>query len=81
MKNKLSDLNDHLFAEMERLSDEDLIGEELDTELKRAHAITNVAAQIVNNANLVLKAQIAKGNYDAQEFHVPAMLESGKNDA
>lgn len=81
MKNKLSDLNNHLFAEMERLSDEDLLGEELDTELKRAHAITNVAAQIVNNANLVLRAQIAKGEYDAKAFRVPPMLESGKDDA
>ena len=36
MKNKLVDLNNHLFAEMERLSDEDLQGDELTAEIDRA---------------------------------------------
>ena len=31
-KNTLVDLNNHLFAEMERLGDEDLKGEELDAD-------------------------------------------------
>ena len=53
MKNKLSDLNNHLFAELERLSDEDLKGEALQEEISRAKAVTNVAAQIVQNGSLV----------------------------
>ena len=32
MKNTLVDLNNHLFAELERLSDEDLTSEELEAE-------------------------------------------------
>lgn len=33
MKNTLGDLNNHLFAELERLSDEDLKGDELVEEM------------------------------------------------
>jgi len=59
IKNKLIDLNNHLFAEMERLSDEDLKGDELQEEICRAKSVSNVAAQIINNASLALRAQIA----------------------
>lgn len=56
MKNKLSDLNDHLFAQMERLSDEDLIGEKLDQEVKRGAAVVAVADQILRHASLQMQA-------------------------
>lgn len=55
-KNKLSDLNDHLFAQLERLSDEGLTGEQLSDEVKRADAIVAIADQITGNADLQLKA-------------------------
>lgn len=55
MRNNLSDLNNHLFAELERLSDEDLTEDELEKEIKRAEAITGVAEQVINNADTVLK--------------------------
>lgn len=56
MKNKLTDLNDHLFAQLERLGDEDLTPEQIDTEAKRAVAITDIADQVIRNADLQLKA-------------------------
>jgi hypothetical protein len=52
MKNKLSDLNDHLFAQLERLSEEGLTPEQLDRESKRGEAIVAVADQIIKNAGL-----------------------------
>jgi hypothetical protein len=55
MKNKLSDLNNHLFAQLERLSDEDLKPEEIEREVKRTEAIVAVSEQIIQNADLVLK--------------------------
>jgi len=56
MKNKLIDLNNHLFAQLEKLSDDDLKAEQLQEELSRAKAVTGVAAQIINNAKLALDA-------------------------
>lgn len=56
MKNKLGDLNNHLFAQLERLSDENLDAEQVEQEVKRTEAIVSVSDQIVGNAELQLKA-------------------------
>jgi hypothetical protein len=56
MKNKLTDLNDHLFAQLERLSDESLSAEEIAKEVQRAQAVVQVADCIVANAGVQLKA-------------------------
>lgn len=57
MKNTLGDLNNHLFAQIERLSDEDLQGDALDKEIQRAEAVTKVSSQIIANGSLLLKAR------------------------
>jgi len=76
MNNKLSDLNNHLFAELERLSDEELTGEELETEINRAKAITSVSAQIIQNGALALKAEEFKAEViSAKGAKVPMFLE------
>ena len=56
MKNRLGDLNNHLFAQMERLSDEDLSAEELEREVRRTKAIVGVSGQIIETASLQFKA-------------------------
>jgi hypothetical protein len=63
MKNKLSDLNNHLFAQLERLSDESLTAEQIDVEVKRADAIVGVSEQIVKNADMHLKAAAIIANH------------------
>ncbi len=75
MQNKLTDLNNHLFAELERLGDEDLQGDELNAEIERAKAITGVASQIIANGTLVLKAKIAADNSLSSDFTIPSLLE------
>jgi len=59
MKNKLIDLNNHLFMQVERLGDEDLEGDDMIKELNRSKAVSNLAAQIINNAKLALDAHKA----------------------
>jgi len=56
MKNKLVDLNNHLFAQLERLSEEDLTAEQIEAEVKRADAIVDLSEQIIKGADLQLKA-------------------------
>ncbi len=55
MKNKLSDLNDHLFEQLERLNDEDLTPEKMAKEVSRTDAIVKVSEQIINNATVALR--------------------------
>jgi hypothetical protein len=75
MKNKLSDLNDHLFAQLERLSDESITPEKLTLEIERSKAITLISNQAISNARLVLDAHQLVS--DGMIKTVPAMLGIG----
>jgi hypothetical protein len=63
MKNKLADLNNHLFAQLERLSDEALTPEQIEQESKRGEAIVAIADQIIRNADLSFKAATLVANH------------------
>lgn len=56
MKNRLTDLNDHLFCQLERLADENMTAEQIECEVSRAEAIVSVADKIVDNARMQLAA-------------------------
>ena len=75
MKNKLTDLNNHLFAQMERLSDEDLSEEQLKNEIDRAKAITAISSQIIQNGALALKAEQFKSERMDVDSKLPLFLE------
>jgi hypothetical protein len=75
LKNTLGDLNNHLFAQLERLGDEDLKGEKLQEEMNRAKSISTVARQIIDNASLVLEAQKMMDDRMDAEAKLPKMLE------
>lgn len=74
MKNKLTDLNNHLFAQLERLGDEDLTGEQLADEISRSKAVTGLASQIIANGTLVLKAAEMMQEYPDGKKAIPKML-------
>ena len=77
MKNKLTDLNNHLFAQLERLSDEDLTPEQIAREVQRAGAIVDVSDQIVRNADLQLKAVTLLAQHERMRPHL-SMIEGSK---
>lgn len=76
MKNTLGDLNNHLFAQLERLSDEDLKGENLKEEINRAKAVNEVAARIISNGELVLDAMKVVDDRMNADLELPKMLEA-----
>lgn len=79
MRNTLTDLNNHLFEQLERLNDEDLSDEQLDRELRRAEGMTKIASQIIENGELAYKTMVHRDEYsydlDRTQRTVPAILE------
>ncbi|OMC67697.1 hypothetical protein BK125_28230 [Paenibacillus odorifer] len=75
MRNTLGDLNNHLFAQLERLSDEELAGEKLADEISRAKAVTSVASQVIANGSLVLDAIKLSDDKMNANTAIPKMLE------
>lgn len=76
MQNKLIDLNNHLFEELERLNNEDLKGDALQEERERAKTMATIAQTIINNAELALKAIKHYDEYGIRE-KIPEMLKIG----
>jgi len=63
MQNKIVDLRNHLFAQLERLGDDEKMLDPiaLDLELKRSAAIKDVAQVIVNSAKVEVDAMKVLG--------------------
>jgi hypothetical protein len=79
VKNRLSDLNNHLFMQLERLANEDLTPEQIGSEVDRADAIVKVADKIVDNARLSLQAcELVAKHGDRFMKHLPMIAESSE---
>lgn len=74
MNNKLTDLNNYLFEQLERLNDDELLEQNFEKEIARSKAITNVSSQIINNAKLSLDAKKYVDEFGNNEV-VPTMLQ------
>ncbi|GET12327.1 hypothetical protein SN811_08270 [Ligilactobacillus agilis] len=79
-KNKMEDLNNLLFEQLERLNDESL---DLEQELKRAKAISDVSDKVIQSADLSFKVMKLRaemtGNVETPEMLEVKKLET-KND-
>ena len=76
-RNTLGDLTNHLFAQLERLDDEELTPEELDREIQRSKAVTEVAEQVISTASVMLRAIQVKDGAMNGNMKIPRMLSDG----
>jgi len=51
-RNTLGDLNNHLFAQLEKMDDDELMSEQLDNEIRRTEAMAKISEQIIKNGEL-----------------------------
>jgi hypothetical protein len=64
--NKLSDLRDHIFMALERLSDEGMTTEQVTSEVEKAKAIAQLSATIIASAKVEIDYINAVGLVDSQ---------------
>jgi len=64
--NKLSDLRDHIFMALERLSDEGLTSEQVAQEVDKAKAIAQLSSTIIASAKVEIDYINAVGLIDSQ---------------
>ena len=72
----LSDLNNYLFEQLEKLNDETLEGEKLDRELRKADTSVKIAEKIIQNGELAFRTMqhMDQYGYGAGEKIAPALL-------
>lgn len=76
-RNTLGDLTNHLFAQLERLDDDNLTPEELEREISRSKAVTDVAEQVISTASVMLRAIQVKDAAMDGNMRIPRMLSDG----
>lgn len=73
-RNKLTDLNNLLFAQLERLNDEELTEEQMKLEISKATAMSKVSSQIINSSKLVLQAATLMASGKVDKENIPQNL-------
>lgn len=59
MSGNLSQLNTHLFSQLDRLGNSRKTGDKLKEEIARSRAVAQLAKEVIANSRLALDAQIA----------------------
>ena len=76
--NNLNSLNNKLFEQLDRLTNKNLSGDKLREELDRTDAIVDISRTIISNADLMLKAMVAKDEKLGSYAKLPALLDSNE---
>lgn len=75
VKNTLGDLNNFLFEQLERLNDDELTAEEVDTQIKKAKVMTDVASKIIETHQTVIEAQKLVLEYSPKATDMTPLIE------
>ena len=73
--NNLNSLNDKLFEQLDRLTNNNLSDDKLQKKLERTDAIVDISRTIISNADLMLKAMVAKDEKLGSYAKLPALLD------
>ena len=75
-RNTLTDLNNHLFEQLERLNDDSLSEDELEREMKKTDAVVKVSEKIIETGELAFRTMQHMDQYGyGSDRVIPAMLE------
>lgn len=80
MENNLQSLNNYLFEDLEKLSDDGIMSDEdsFKKEINRAKAISNIGNTIVGNAKIVLEAKKHADEMDEEDAMKYLQIGNGK---
>lgn len=73
----LGDLNEHLFNQLNRLSDDSLKGDDLKDEINRAKTVSDLSKRVIETGRLALDAERFKDDKWNAEAELPKMLSDG----
>ncbi len=79
-RNKITDLNDHLFEQLEKLSDPDMNDEDLEKEIKRSKAMSGLASNIIGAAKVTVDAMKLIGHGQVRREDLPLLLSGSKGE-
>lgn len=81
MKNNLSDLNNHLFEQLELLNSGELSNEELEKEIKKTKAMTSISSQILKVASLQISAIRTAESCGLLNKELPSLISTKDSEA
>ncbi|HEM3702193.1 TPA: hypothetical protein U1D11_000663 [Streptococcus suis] len=77
VKNTIEDVNNLLVAQLEKLSDDDLLPEELELEVTRSKAMVHLTDEILKTQALALRVVETLSDVTNKEVTPPRMLLGG----
>lgn len=78
MKNTLTDLNNYLFEQLERLNDDSLTDEQMEQEIRKTDSIVKVSEKIIQTGELAFNTMkhLDQYGYNSKDRAIPPMLET-----